>query len=96
VANVLGKHATRSAALPAADVKNFGVTIKKSLAFPLMVSPSIRPMGATTLPSSHNYSLININDALLRVRGVATWRNLVGPDYSIRIWRNPDVRLGSA
>jgi HAE1 family hydrophobic/amphiphilic exporter-1 len=78
------------------DVKNFGVTIKKSLAFPLIVVSLYSPDGRYDAAFLANYSLININDALLRVKGVGDVRNLGSSDYSMRIWLNPDVcaRLG--
>src|SRR5215813_1399350 len=78
------------------DVKNFGVTIKKSLAFPLMVFSLYSPDGRYDPTFLANYSLININDALLRVKGVGDVRNLGAADYSMRIWLDPDAlaRLG--
>jgi HAE1 family hydrophobic/amphiphilic exporter-1 len=78
------------------DVKNFGVTIKKSLAFPLIVISLYSPDGRYDAAFLSNYSLININDALLRVKGVGDIRNLGSSDYSMRIWLKPDVcaRLG--
>jgi HAE1 family hydrophobic/amphiphilic exporter-1 len=78
------------------DVKNFGVTIKKSLAFPLMVISLYSPDGRYDPAFLSNYALININDALLRVKGVGDIRNLGSSDYSMRIWLKPDVcaRLG--
>src|SRR5215471_10311722 len=78
------------------EVKNFGVTIKKSLAFPLMVFSLYSPDGRYDPTFLANYSLININDALLRVKGVGDIRNLGAADYSMRIWLNPDTlaRLG--
>jgi HAE1 family hydrophobic/amphiphilic exporter-1 len=77
-------------------VKNFGVTIKKSLAFPLIVISLYSPDGRYDPAFLANYSLININDALLRVKGVGDIRNLGSSDYSMRIWLKPDVcaRLG--
>src|SRR5580698_5315617 len=79
-----------------ADVKNFGVTIKKSLAFPLMAVSLYSPDDRYDPTFLSNYALININDALLRVRGVGDIRNLGASDYSMRIWLNPDLlsRLG--
>jgi HAE1 family hydrophobic/amphiphilic exporter-1 len=37
-----------------------------------------------------NYALININDALLRVKGVGDIRLFGASDYSMRIWLDPD------
>jgi multidrug efflux pump len=78
------------------DVKNFGVTIKKSLAFPLIVVSLYSPDGRYDPTFLANYSLININDALLRVKGVGDIRNLGAADYSMRVWLKPDLlaRLG--
>src|SRR5438046_10037091 len=63
------------------DVKNFGVTIKKSLAFPLMVISLYSPDGRYDPSFLTNYGIININDALLRVRGVGAIRYLGAADY---------------
>jgi len=78
------------------DVKNFGVTIKKSLAFPLEVISIYSPDGRYDSTFLANYATININDALLRVKGVGDIRNLGASDYSMRMWLNPDqlARLG--
>ncbi|MEY4575709.1 MAG: hypothetical protein RL701_412, partial [Pseudomonadota bacterium] len=78
------------------DVRNFGVTIKKSLAFPLMVVSLYSPDGRYDPTFLANYSLININDALLRIKGVGDVRNLGAGDYAMRIWLKPDImsRLG--
>ena len=58
------------------DVKNFGVTIKKSLAFPLIVVSLYSPDGRYDASFLTNYATININDALLRITGVGDIRNL--------------------
>ena len=78
------------------DVKNFGVTIKKSLAFPLMVVSLYSPDGRYDASFLANYASININDAILRVKGVGDIRNLGSSDYAMRIWVKPDLltRLG--
>jgi HAE1 family hydrophobic/amphiphilic exporter-1 len=78
------------------DVKNFGVTIKKSLAFPLMVVSLYSPDGRYDASFLTNYANININDAILRVKGVGDVRNLGSSDYAMRIWVKPDqlARLG--
>jgi HAE1 family hydrophobic/amphiphilic exporter-1 len=78
------------------DVKNFGVTIKKSLAFPLIVVSLYSPDGRYDPTFLANFALININDALLRIKGIGDIRNLGAADYSMRIWIKPDLlaRLG--
>jgi hydrophobic/amphiphilic exporter-1 (mainly G- bacteria), HAE1 family len=73
------------------DVKNFGVTIKKSLAFPLMVISLYSPDGRYDAKFLTNYGIININDALLRIKGVGDIRNLGSSDYAMRLWLRPDV-----
>jgi len=72
------------------DVKNFGVTIKKSLAFPLVVVSLYSPDDRYDPTFLANYALININDALLRIKGVGDIRNLGASDYAMRIWLDPD------
>ncbi len=72
------------------DVKNFGVTIKKSLAFPLMVISLYSPDGRYDPTFLANYGLINVNDALLRVKGVGDIRNFGSSDYALRVWLDPD------
>jgi hydrophobic/amphiphilic exporter-1 (mainly G- bacteria), HAE1 family len=78
------------------DVKNYGVTIKKSLAFPLMVVALYTDEGRYDSNFLANYATININDAILRVKGVGDIRNLGSADYALRIWLKPDLmaRLG--
>ncbi|BDG09575.1 efflux RND transporter permease subunit [Anaeromyxobacter paludicola] len=78
------------------DVKNVGVTIKKSLNFPLIVVSLYSPDGRYDAKFLGNYAVINLNDALLRLKGVGDIRNLGGGDYAMRIWVKPDVlaRLG--
>jgi HAE1 family hydrophobic/amphiphilic exporter-1 len=78
------------------DVKNFGVTIKKSLAFPLIVISIYSTDGRYDAAFLGNYAIINLNDALLRIKGVGDIRNLGTGEYSMRIWLKPDVlaRLG--
>jgi HAE1 family hydrophobic/amphiphilic exporter-1 len=90
--NVLvnNRFAQAQALLPQ-DVKNFGVTIKRSLAFPLMVISLYAPDGRYDPKFLANYALININDQLLRVKGVGDVRNLGSADYAMRIWLKPDL-----
>ncbi len=78
------------------DVKNLGVTIKKSLNFPLMVIALYSPDDRYDAKFLGNYGVININDALLRIKGVGDIKNLGGGDYAMRVWLKPDVlaRLG--
>jgi HAE1 family hydrophobic/amphiphilic exporter-1 len=92
---VNNRFAQAQTALPQ-DVKNSGLSVKKSLAFPLMVIGIYSPDGRYDPTFLTNYALININDALLRVRGIGEVRNLGAGEYAMRIWLKPDVlaRLG--
>ena len=92
---VNNRFAQAQTALPQ-DVRNSGVTIKKSLAFPLMVLSLTSPDGRYDPTFLANYALININDALLRVKGVGEIRAFGAGEYAMRIWLKPDVlaRLG--
>ncbi len=73
------------------EVKNFGVTIKKSIAFPLIVMALYSPDGRYDPAFLANYLTINVNDALLRIKGVGDLRGLGASDYSMRIWLDPDM-----
>jgi HAE1 family hydrophobic/amphiphilic exporter-1 len=78
------------------DVKSFGITIKKALAFPLIVLSVYSPDGRYDPAFLANYATINVNDPIKRLKGVGDLRNLGASDYSMRMWLNPDrlVRLG--
>jgi HAE1 family hydrophobic/amphiphilic exporter-1 len=84
-----------SASLPGA-VKNYGVTVKKSLVFPLLLVTLKSPEGAYDNNFLSNYASININDRLSRTKGVGDVKLFGGSDYAMRIWVKPDViaRLG--
>jgi multidrug efflux pump subunit AcrB len=56
------------AKLPA-DVRNYGVTVKKSTAAPLMVVNLISPNGTYDAIFLANYAYINLNDQITRVAG---------------------------
>jgi hydrophobe/amphiphile efflux-1 (HAE1) family protein len=75
------------------SVKNYGVTVKKSLAFPLMVVSLKSPKGTYDSSFLSNYSTININDAIARIPGVGQVTLFGGSDYSMRVWLRPD-RIG--
>ncbi len=94
-ANVLTQNrvSQATASLPTA-VKNYGVTVKKSLAFPLMLVSLKSPNGTYDSNFLSNYAAININDALARIRGVGQVNLFGGSDYAMRVWVNPD-RLAS-
>ena len=78
-----------SASLPP-DVKTYGVTVKKSLNFPLMLVTLTSPSGAFDNNFLSNYAVININDQLKRISGVGDIVLFGGSDYAMRIWVRPD------
>jgi HAE1 family hydrophobic/amphiphilic exporter-1 len=78
------------------SVKNYGVSVKKALAFPLLVISIKSPKGTYDSSFLSNYTTININDAIARIQGVGQINLFGGSDYAMRIWLRPDVigRLG--
>jgi HAE1 family hydrophobic/amphiphilic exporter-1 len=78
------------------SVKNYGVTVKKALAFPLLIISIKSPNGTYDSSFLSNYTTININDAIARIPGVGQINLFGGSDYAMRIWLRPDVigRLG--
>jgi HAE1 family hydrophobic/amphiphilic exporter-1 len=78
------------------SVKNYGVEVKKALAFPLLVISIKSPNGTYDSSFLSNYTTININDAIARIQGVGQINLFGGSDYAMRIWLRPDViaRLG--
>ncbi|GAA0879025.1 multidrug efflux RND transporter permease subunit [Algoriphagus jejuensis] len=73
------------------EVKNFGVTTKKSLVFPLMLVSLSSPNSTYDGLFLNNYANINIVDQLKRIRGVGDVFLFGGADYSMRIWLDPDL-----
>jgi HAE1 family hydrophobic/amphiphilic exporter-1 len=78
------------------SVKNYGVSVKKALAFPLLVISIKSPKGTYDSAFLSNYTTININDAIARIQGVGQINLFGGSDYAMRVWLRPDVigRLG--
>jgi hydrophobic/amphiphilic exporter-1 (mainly G- bacteria), HAE1 family len=77
------------ASLPG-SVKNYGVTVKKSLVFPLMLVTLKSPNGSYDNNFLSNYAAININDLLARIKGVGDVKLFGGSDYAMRLWVKPD------
>jgi hydrophobe/amphiphile efflux-1 (HAE1) family protein len=78
------------------SVKNYGVSVKKALAFPLLVISIKSPNGTYDSSFLSNYTTINVNDAIARIQGVGQINLFGGSDYAMRVWLRPDVigRLG--
>ena len=97
MANVLTQNRVSEAtpALPQ-SVKNNGVSVKKSLAFPLLIVSVKSPNGSYDSNFLSNYSTINITDNLSRIQGVGQVSLFGGSDYAMRIWLRPDriAKLG--
>jgi HAE1 family hydrophobic/amphiphilic exporter-1 len=72
------------------SVKNYGVTVKKSLAFPLVLVTLTSERGTYDSRFLSNYAAININDQFKRIRGVGDVVLFGGSDYAMRIWVRPD------
>ncbi len=69
------------------SVKQQGVSIKKSLSFPMLLFTITSKNPKYDAKFLNNYASINIVDALARIRGVGEV-TLFGSDYSMRIWLN--------
>jgi hydrophobe/amphiphile efflux-1 (HAE1) family protein len=78
------------------SVKNYGVTVKKALAFPLLIISIKSPKGTYDNNFLSNYTTININDPIARIPGVGQINLFGGSDYAMRVWLRPDriSRLG--
>jgi HAE1 family hydrophobic/amphiphilic exporter-1 len=75
------------------SVKNYGVTVKKALAFPLLIISIKSPKGTYDNNFLSNYTTINVNDAIARIPGVGQINLFGGSDYAMRVWLRPD-RIG--
>ena len=72
------------------SVTQYGVTVQKSTATPLMLVALYSPQGLYDNIFLANYGIININDALTRVPGVASVTVFGAGQYAMRCWVNPD------
>jgi multidrug efflux pump len=78
------------------DVRNYGVTIKKSTTSPLMLFSLYSPNGTYDEIFLANYAYVNINDPLSRVPGVGQVTIFGAGQYAMRFWVQPDhlAKLG--
>src|SRR6187399_1967336 len=72
------------------SVKNYGVAVKKALAFPLLVISIKSPNGTYDNNFLSNYATINVNDNIARIPGVGQINLFGGSDYAMRVWLRPD------
>ena len=73
-----------------ADVVNYGVTVQKSTAAPLMLIDLFSPKGTYDNIFLANFSYINLNDQLTRVPGIASVTVFGAGQYAMRCWVRPD------
>src|SRR5215510_180457 len=83
--NVQNRMAQAAPNLPP-DVSAFGLTMRKSTGFPLMVIGFSSPNNTRDTLFLANYANINIVDALYRIPGVGEVRIFGAGDYAMRIW----------
>src|SRR5215470_1336166 len=78
------------------DVVNYGVTVQKSTAAPLMLIDLYSPKGTFDNIFLANYSYVNLNDQLTRVPGIASVTVFGAGQYAMRCWVKPDqlAKLG--
>ena len=86
--------AQAQAQLPA-QVNTAGVTVQKSLTSPLMLIGLSSPDNKYNVDFLTNYEIINLQDELTRVPGVARIQ-VFGGQYALRVWVKPDqlAKLG--
>jgi HAE1 family hydrophobic/amphiphilic exporter-1 len=75
--------------LPTA-VNNQGVTVQKSTAAPLIMFALFSPHDTYDGVFLANYAIININDLMTRVPGIASVSVFGAGNYAIRVWVRPD------
>jgi HAE1 family hydrophobic/amphiphilic exporter-1 len=73
-----------------ADVRNYGVTVAKSTASPLIMFGLYSPNGTYDNTFLANYAYININDQMTRVKGIASVTVFGAGQYALRLWVRPD------
>src|SRR5499433_2836344 len=78
------------------DVINYGVTVQKSTAAPLMLVNLFSPKSSYDNIFLANYAYINLNDQLTRVPGIASVTVFGAGQYAMRCWVKPDrlAKLG--
>ncbi len=72
------------------EVKRLGITVKKKLAFPLMLVSLYSPNGTYDKDFLGNYITINILDRIARIQGVGQSNIFGSSDYAMRVWIKPD------
>ena len=83
------RYAQAESQLPA-DVRNYGVTVQKSLSAPLMLIALNSPKGSHEAEFLANYAYINLYDPLSRAYGISQVQIFGAGQYAMRIWVKPD------
>ncbi len=73
-----------------ADVRNYGITVQKSTSAPLIAFALYSPNGTYDDIFLANYSYVNINDQMTRVKGIASVTIFGAGQYAMRLWVKPD------
>jgi HAE1 family hydrophobic/amphiphilic exporter-1 len=73
------------------DVRNYGVSVKKSPSAPFAIFSVYSPRGTYDGTYLSNYAYININDPMSRVPGVGQVTIFGAGQYSMRFWVRPDT-----
>jgi HAE1 family hydrophobic/amphiphilic exporter-1 len=73
-----------------ADVNNYGVTVAKSTSAPYLMFALFSPNNTYDNVFLANYSYININDQMTRIKGVASVSVFGAGQYAMRFWVRPD------
>jgi HAE1 family hydrophobic/amphiphilic exporter-1 len=73
------------------DVVDYGVTVQKSTSSPLIMFALYSPRGTYDNIFLANYSYININDKMTRIKGIASVTVFGAGQYSMRLWVKPDT-----
>jgi HAE1 family hydrophobic/amphiphilic exporter-1 len=73
-----------------AEVRDYGVTVKKSTSSPLMLVALSSPGESYDATFLANYAYINLNDQLTRVPGIASVMVFGAGQYAMRLWVKPD------
>src|SRR5512142_2413103 len=72
------------------DVRNYGITVKKSQSSPLMIVDLVSPKGTYDATFLANFAYINLNDQLTRIPGIASVTVFGAGQYAMRCWVKPD------
>ena len=72
-----------------ADVANYGITLRKAAASPLIMFSIYSPKGTHNRNFLANYAYINLVDQFARIPGVGDVQ-VFGGRYAMRIWVKPD------